>query len=403
MDTNNAIEVRDLKKKFKIYHDKGKMLKERVINIERNKYEEHWVLNGISFDIKKGEAVGLIGQNGCGKSTTLKLLTKIMYPTSGSVQIQGRVSSLLELGAGFHPDLSGRENIYINASIFGLTKKEIDKRIADIIEFSELEEYIDNPVRTYSSGMYMRLAFSVAINVDADVLLVDEILAVGDISFQNKCLNKMLSIKESGTTIVLVSHSASQIESICDRSIWIHNGLIRMQGAPIVVHEKYFDFMCKTKSATLNTDISSSPQTLVTENAPSTVSSEKIWLTDKHDRRRHTFSVGESLNLQMQFEFNDNLPNIIINATLIRDDGVVCSSGSSQTDDVDITLTSNHLMATLIFECPNLLNGNYYFAICILDNYNRTIGSWDHVAEFSIESAMPDTGLVYLDHNWHIN
>ena len=160
----------------------------------------------MSFDIKKGEAVGLIGKNGCGKSTTLKLLNRIMYPTSGTIRVNGRVSSLIELGAGFHPDMSGRENIYTNASIFGLTKKQIDEKLDDIIEFSELGEAVDNPVRTYSSGMYMRLAFSVAINVEADVLLIDEILAVGDVSFQKKCFEKLREIKYSGTTIVIVSH-----------------------------------------------------------------------------------------------------------------------------------------------------------------------------------------------------
>ena len=153
MNPENAIEVKDLKKKFKIYFDKGHMLKERLIFANRNKHEDRWVLNGISFDIKKGEAVGLIGRNGCGKSTTLKLLNRIIYPNGGSVAIAGKVSSLIELGAGFHEDMTGRENIYINASIFGLTKKEIDERLDDIIRFSELEEFIDNPVRTYSSGI----------------------------------------------------------------------------------------------------------------------------------------------------------------------------------------------------------------------------------------------------------
>ena len=190
----NVIEVKNVTKAFKVYLDKSNTLKEKII------------LNGISFNVKRGEAVGLIGHNGCGKSTTLKLLTRIMYPDSGSINIKGRVSSLIELGAGFHPDMSGRENIYINASIFGLTKKEIDNKLYDIIQFSELEDYIDNPVRTYSSGMYMRLAFSVAISVNADVLLIDEILAVGDVNFQQKCFDKVKQIKREETTIVIVSH-----------------------------------------------------------------------------------------------------------------------------------------------------------------------------------------------------
>lgn len=243
MKPENAIEVRNITKKFKVYRDKGYLLKERIINWKRNEYDSREVLKGISFEVKKGEAIGLIGHNGCGKSTTLKLLTKIIYPDFGTIEMSGRISSLLELGAGFHPDLSGRENIYINASIFGLSKKEIDKRLDDIIEFSELREFIDNPVRTYSSGMYMRLAFSVAINVNADILLIDEILAVGDINFQTKCFNKLMDIKSHGTTIVLVSHSTEQIEQICSRSIWIHDGEIKMDGESREVHRAYLAYM----------------------------------------------------------------------------------------------------------------------------------------------------------------
>ena len=211
-----VIEVNSVKKKFRSYQDKALSLKERFISPSRLKHEDVMVLNGISFRVCRGEAVGLIGKNGCGKSTILKLLTRILYPNEGQVRISGRVSSLIELGAGFHPDMTGRENIYTNASIFGITKKEVEKRLDDIIRFSELEEFIDNPVRTYSSGMYMRLAFAVAINVDADVLLIDEILAVGDSAFQKKCFEKLKAIKESGTTIVIVSHSMEEMARTAD-------------------------------------------------------------------------------------------------------------------------------------------------------------------------------------------
>lgn len=243
MDSENAIEVKDIKKSFKVYFDKSNQLKERVLFWNRNRYERRSVLKGISFNVKKGEAIGLIGHNGCGKSTTLKLLTKIMYPDSGTIEMKGRVSALIELGAGFHPDMSGRENIYTNAAIFGLSKKEIDKKVDDIIAFSELQEFIDNPVRTYSSGMYMRLAFAIAINVDADILLIDEILAVGDAAFQKKCFDRLKEIKAEGTTIVIVSHSLMQIEKICERSIWIDNGRIRAEGCPENIHAQYLDFM----------------------------------------------------------------------------------------------------------------------------------------------------------------
>lgn len=241
--SDNVIEVKDVWKKFKIYHDKPHTLKDKVLFWNRNKYEVRWVLEDISFEVKKGESIGIIGKNGSGKSTLLKLLTKIIYPNKGSINMKGRVAGLLELGAGFHPDLSGRDNIYINASIFGHSKKEIDKVFQTIVDFAELQDFIDNPVRTYSSGMYMRLAFAVAINIHADILLIDEILAVGDISFQEKCLNKLKEIKKSGVTIVIVSHSLEQIERFCDKSIWIHSGQIAALGKCEVVHKKYKEFM----------------------------------------------------------------------------------------------------------------------------------------------------------------
>lgn len=243
MEKNNVIEVHEVSKKFKNYNDKSNNLKEKFLHQKRNKYQWFEVLQGVSFDIKRGEAIGIVGRNGCGKSTLLKLLTKIIYPDKGSIEVRGRVSSLLELGAGFHPDLSGYENIYLNASVFGLTRNEIRRRESDIIRFSELGDFINNPIRTYSSGMYMKLAFSVAINVDADILLIDEILGVGDVSFQKKCFEKLLDIKQRGTTIVIVSHSTNQIEKICDKSIWIEKGRIKMTGNPIIVHEQYLKTM----------------------------------------------------------------------------------------------------------------------------------------------------------------
>ena len=245
MQAGNNIEVRDLTKEFRVRSDNSLSLKRLVLFGKEKECasECHKVLRGISFDVRQGESVALIGRNGCGKSTTLKLLSEIIYPTSGSIEKRGRVSSLLELGAGFHPDMSGRENIYINASIFGLSKKEIDRRLDGIIEFSELGNFINVPVRTYSSGMYMRLAFSVAISVDADILLVDEILSVGDAAFQAKCMAKINEIKAAGTTIVLVTHSMSQVNDVCDRAIWLNDGLIAAEGPCREVTDRYMDFM----------------------------------------------------------------------------------------------------------------------------------------------------------------
>ncbi len=238
-ENNIAICIKNMSKDFIIYGDKANTLKERIIRFNKNNKEIRNVLKNINIDIKKGETVALIGVNGSGKSTLLKLITRIIYPTSGAIKVNGKVSSLLELGAGFHPDFSGRENIYFNASIFGLTKKEIDDRLDSIIEFSELEEFIDTPIRTYSSGMYMRLAFSVAINVDADIILIDEILAVGDQHFQEKCMDKMLELKKNGKTIVFVSHSAGAVKFLCDRAIWLKDGEIEMDDKTDDVLKEY--------------------------------------------------------------------------------------------------------------------------------------------------------------------
>lgn len=242
MKKNNneySIVVKDVYKRFKLVYDKPFTLKERLVFWNKTKVGYHEVLKNINLNIKKGETVALIGVNGSGKSTLLKLMTKIIYPTNGKITTNGKLTSLLELGAGFHPDFTGRENIYFNASIFGLTAAEIDKRVQDIIDFSELGDFIEAPVRTYSSGMYMRLAFSVAINVDAEILLIDEILAVGDQHFQDKCFAKLEELKKSDKTIVIVSHSLNSIKKLCDRAVWLYNGEIREDGNTEKVIEDY--------------------------------------------------------------------------------------------------------------------------------------------------------------------
>ena len=239
--SENSIEIRNMSKSFKIMYDKPLTLKDRLISWKRNKYEMRTVLHDITLDIKKGETVALIGVNGSGKSTLLKIMTKILYPNKGTVKTYGKLSSLLELGAGFHPDFTGRENIYFNAAIFGLSRQEIDKRMDEIIEFSELGAFIDNPVRVYSSGMYMRLAFSIAINVDAEILLIDEILAVGDQHFQEKCFKKLEELKNSNKTIVIVTNNLQQVNELCSRAILFQNGVIKLDGNPKEVVKAYLE------------------------------------------------------------------------------------------------------------------------------------------------------------------
>jgi ABC-2 type transport system ATP-binding protein len=227
-----ALEIIDVTKRFKLYADKSQSLKERVIRIGRNPSKPFWALKGVSIDVREGETVGLLGHNGSGKSTLLKCVAGTLRPTSGTIRSRGRVAALLELGAGFHPDLTGRENVYLNGSILGITKTTVDKIFDDIVSFAELEPFIDNQVKHYSSGMYARLAFAVAVNVDPDILLVDEVLAVGDEAFQRKCLDRVRRFQKEGRTILLVTHAADLVRQICDRAAVLDHGELVTFGEP---------------------------------------------------------------------------------------------------------------------------------------------------------------------------
>ena len=233
-----AISLQSVSKSFRTSPGSTYQLRDLLL-LRRRPANRRTVLQSLDLQVRPGEAVGLVGQNGCGKSTVLKLVSRILYPDAGTVTLNGRVSALLELGAGFHPDLTGIENIRTNAAIFGLTRAETDRRLDDIIRFSELGSRIREPVRTYSSGMYMRLAFSVAVHVDSDILLIDEILAVGDAAFQEKCFARLQEIRRNGTAILLVSHDTAQLQSVCDRCIWLQDGILRAEGSPAQICADY--------------------------------------------------------------------------------------------------------------------------------------------------------------------
>lgn len=428
MNPENAIEVKDITKNFKIYYDKGSTIKEKVVSSKRRKFEKREILKGISFDVKKGEAIGLIGENGCGKSTTLKLLTKIMYPDSGSIEMHGRISSLIELGAGFHPDMSGMENIFINASIFGLTRKEIESRLDDIIAFSELESFIDNPVRTYSSGMYMRLAFSVAINVDAEILLIDEILGVGDAGFQAKCFNKLREIKAAGTTIVIVSHAMSQIEQICDRSIWIHDGVIRAEGTPREIHPQYMSYMGEKRQAIAEKEAKrqaekSGQETAHTEspkedqekedNSAEQTEDKKRWgngnasitkveVLDKDGNKKSVFRTGSDIVVQISFQIKKKVRNAIVGIAIFRSDGVYCYGTNTLIDKLDGYSLEKDGIAKIYLKQVNFLPGKYFMDLAITseDGYDADYYKGAAIVEFF--SDIDDLGVVRIGHEWSI-
>jgi lipopolysaccharide transport system ATP-binding protein len=239
------INVIDVWKMFRLYQERTNMLKEAFINLFRggDKYDEFWALKGISLSVNKGEAVGIIGRNGAGKSTIFKLISGVLAPNRGEIEVRGRISPLIELGAGLHPELTGLENIYLNGAIYGMNKETVEEKLDEIIEFSGLGQFIYSPIRTYSSGMHARLGFSLAVNVDADILLIDEVLAVGDAEFREKCYDKIRQLKRKGVTIVYVSHQLKTVVELCDRAIWLDKGEIKMEGKPQVVKEDYLKLL----------------------------------------------------------------------------------------------------------------------------------------------------------------
>ena len=442
-----VIAVDNVTKSFKIYYDKGHNIKERILFRGRGRFERREVLRGISFQVQKGEAIGLIGVNGCGKSTTLKLLTGIMYPDSGTVTMKGRVSALIELGAGFHPDMSGRENIYTNAAIFGLSRREVDECIGDIIAFSELEEFIDNPVRTYSSGMYMRLAFSVAINVRADILLIDEILAVGDAAFQAKCFNKLREIKSQGTTIVIVSHSLNQIEQICERSLWIMDGKIRMEGLPREVHAEYMAFMSEKVDKSLaamtpkaaeqekaepsaadapgkdEADSGSKESFAETPSEPVQTETPKEYDPQKPNGKRWgsreaemtsvevlnekgepctRFDPQDDITVRIRYRSKVVLKDVVLGLALYRSDGLYIYGTNSLLDRMGVVKLEGTGVIDLKMHQVGLNQGEYAVDLALHRPDGFSYDFWRNTCTFTISEKSGEVGIISLNHEWKI-
>ncbi|AFM43261.1 ABC-type polysaccharide/polyol phosphate transport system, ATPase component [Desulfosporosinus acidiphilus SJ4] len=428
-----VIEAQDIWKRFRLFHDRAPTLKERVLFSHRRKYDDLWVLKGVDLKVERGKTIGLIGQNGSGKSTLLKLMTRILYPDRGGIQIRGKVSSLLELGAGFHPDFSGIENIYMNAAIFGLTKKDIDRKLDEIISFSELEEFIDSPVRTYSSGMYMRLAFSIAINVEPDVLLVDEILAVGDESFQKKCLNKMKSFKSLGVTTVIVSHSMSQLEMLCDELVWLHEGKIVRKGIASEVIDDYRVTMFGKENLRLEAEnrqkAERSPEMIigdgvVSENNPEfenestfpqSIDEKRRWgngavninevvMLDNSGQSRFTFESGQPCTIQMLCKINKSISNLVFGIAIYRNDDIWCYGSNTFIDryPVDVEKLGDEVVVRANIEKLNLVEGEYYLNVASSDGLGTQYDYWARSVIFNMYSHIKDVGVCRLDHQWEV-
>ncbi len=406
METN-MIEVWHVSKYFRVFYDKGSTLKEKALFRERNRWEQNLVLDDISFQVRQGESVGLVGQNGCGKSTMLKLINRILYPDGGKITANGKISSLIELGAGFHPDLSGRENIYTNAAIFGLKKREIAQRVEQIIAFSELGSSIDQPIRTYSSGMYMRLAFSVAINVDADILLIDEILAVGDAAFQAKCFDRLKAFKKEGRTIVIVSHSLSQIEQLCDRSIWFQDGKIRMEGTPMEVHPAYLAFMGEKKqSVHPDADQDGTKMTAPQDGSAKRwgngqIVFSKVEMTDRYGNAKKRFRTGDAFLIRAHYKMRGEVERPVFGIGIWDQEGRRCYGTNTQMDHCAMRFPRQGVVE---FASPDLslLPGEYQLEAAVVGEDGLPFDFWHEALFFQVYSQIQDLGVMRMVHQWTV-
>ena len=391
----NAIELERVAKVYRVYRSSRGIVKE--LFLRRQYHRPFWALRELSVNVEQGLALGVIGDNGAGKSTLLKIITGTTQPTSGSVRVHGRVASLLELGTGFHPEFTGRENIHFSAITSGISRRESLEKTEEIIGFAELQEFIDQPIRTYSSGMYLRLGFAVATAFDPDVLVIDEALAVGDQNFQQKCIQRILRFKQDGRNIVFCSHNLFQVRQLCDRAVWLHRGDCRASGDAAEVVERYTDFLRQSR------DTQSQKQRRADEGERDRFFSriESVTLTDLEGRAKEQFQTGDGMRLNMRVRFGKGFqPNLVVG--LVRNDGVVCYCANTVEDGHALsTQDAETYLCSVIFETLPLLSGSYHFTVATTDE--RGLQAYeiaDPVCPFTVRHSGSDYGLVRLPHQW---
>jgi len=331
------------------------------------KEREFWALKDVSFEVQKGDVLGIIGPNGAGKSTILKLLSMLMKPTDGEMHIRGRFSALIEVTAGFHPEFTGRENIYFNGAVLGMKKKEIDQKYDQIVDFSGVGEFIDTPVKRYSSGMYARLGFAVAAHVDPDVLLVDEVLAVGDMNFQAKCAQKMRELLKRGTTIVLVSHNISLVQSMCKRVILLNRGEVLKAGAPEEVIPHYQNIVFRASEDALKKQVSTSPNNRLEIKDSELVKITSVSLFDRHGQKKENFQTKEFNSIEIHYAALRRVDNPVFSLRIFRADGVLCCGSNTKDDQVTIERIEGTGTFKITLGEINLAPGVYLLEVSVLD------------------------------------
>lgn len=401
-----AVQFDQVSKRFVIHHQRARTLRETVLGWfegNRDSREELWALRDVSLSVEPGDCFGIIGANGSGKSTALKLMTHILEPTAGHVQVNGRVSALLELGAGFHPDLTGRENIYLNGSVLGISRQTMKRRLDDIVAFAELERFIDMPVKHYSSGMYMRLGFAIAINVEPDVLLTDEVLAVGDQSFQSKCMERIGQMKRDGVTIVFVSHSLDAVRGLCNKSVWLDGGRLAASGATADVIDAYMARVAELEDARL-----------AAEHAHQETAAEERWGTgearvmnvsflDGDGKEAHVFYTGKPMTARISYRATQRVDRPVFGVAIHRSDGLHVNGPNTRFSGFDISHIEGDGEVDYVIESLPLLQGSYDFSAAIYDY--EGVHAYDHqhrAYKFLVQGGpvRESYGVVYMPSHW---
>jgi ABC-type polysaccharide/polyol phosphate transport system ATPase subunit len=371
-------------------------------------------LDRISFQVKKGTTFGVIGENGSGKSTLLKVITGIAKPTSGKVSVRGKVSALIELGAGFHPEISGRENVYINGIMLGLSKKEIDRKFDEIVRFAQLEEFIDAPVKTYSSGMYMRLGFSIAINVNPDILLVDEVLAVGDASFVPKCLDRIDDFRRRKKTILFVSHDLGTVEKVCDRVLWLKEGRIQMIADPKRAIDAYLQDIAEKQEEDFEIRQKEVEQKVIEEEekedkgedrrenrwGKKEIEITKVRMTSLQGEEKHVFSPDEGMIIQMDVTAKTRITDFVFGVGIFNSQGVRCYGTNTHSEDFEPQSIEGDGRVACQIDKLNLINGTYYLDVAAHKRDGYPYDYHRSMYTFMVSSKYKDVGIARPDHDW---
>ena len=366
MASDAAISVEGVSKRFRLYHERPSSLKERILRFRRPRAEEFWALRDVALEVPHGKTWGLVGPNGSGKTTLLKLIGGILRPTEGRLTTEGRIAALLELGAGFHPELTGRENVYLNASILGLSKKETDRYFDDIVDFAEIGDFIDNQVKYYSSGMFVRLGFAVAVHVDPEILLIDEVLAVGDEGFQKKCLDRVGAMQKEGRTIVFVTHAMAFVQQICDSATLLDSGQMRASGDTEHVIREFRAVMARRRTG------------LGEEAATHEVEIVDVDLLDGKGSPNSMVAPGQSLSVQIELRANKPVddPVVVVGIHNARDEWVFTSD--TERLNVELGRLDGKLRVTFDLKAIPLLEGQYFLTIGVRDRASEVVYDWQN-------------------------